>query len=170
MEAVVAEGGGGTARIPGYRIGGKTGTANKVENGVYIDDTYSSFIGMAPMDDPKVAILLVVDSPQGVQYGSLTAAPGAKRILEDTLRYMNVEKVYTEEERTQMESRQTAVPQVTGESFSEAAGILGGVELGYQISPALPEGEATEDFTIVDQYPKPGVAVDKGTPVVLYWE
>lgn len=170
MEAVVAEGGGGTARIPGYRIGGKTGTANKVENGVYIDDTFSSFIGMAPMDDPQVAILLVVDSPQGVQYGSLTAAPGARRILEDTLRYLNVEKVYTDEERKQMESLQTSVPEVIGESFSEAAGILGGAELGYQISPALPEAEATEDFTIVDQYPKPGAAVDKGTPVVLYWE
>ena len=59
MESVVSVGGGGTAKIPGYRIGGKTGTANKPKDGGYSEDKYSSFIGMAPMDDPKIAILMV---------------------------------------------------------------------------------------------------------------
>jgi stage V sporulation protein D (sporulation-specific penicillin-binding protein) len=167
MESVVAEGGGGTAKIPGYRIGGKTGTANKVENGVYINDTYSSFIGMAPMGDPKVSILLVVDSPQGVKFGSLTAAPGAKTILENTLRYLNVEKVYSDEERNLLESDMVSVPSVTGENFSEAIGILGGVELHYITAP---DTGTDEDFTIIDQYPKAGEKAEKGSSVYLYWK
>ena len=61
MEYVVSDGGAGGAKVTGYRVGGKTGTANKVENGKYGNNYYSSFIGMAPMDDPKLAILVVVD-------------------------------------------------------------------------------------------------------------
>ncbi|MFR8853567.1 MAG: peptidoglycan D,D-transpeptidase FtsI family protein [Oscillospiraceae bacterium] len=75
MEYVVSDGGAGAAKITGYRIGGKTGTANKVEDGKYGNYYYSSFLGMAPMDDPKIAILVVVDSPKGSYYGSLTAGP-----------------------------------------------------------------------------------------------
>jgi stage V sporulation protein D (sporulation-specific penicillin-binding protein) len=167
MESVVAEGGGGTAKIPGYRIGGKTGTANKVVNGVYVDDTYSSFIGMVPMDDPQLAILLVVDSPKGVKFGSQTAAPGVKAILEETLRYLNVETNYSDEELEQIQSNMTTVPNLVGESFSEAIGILGGADLVYQVSPAR---TGDEDFTIVDQYPKAGEKVKKETSVYLYWK
>ncbi|MFA5634415.1 MAG: penicillin-binding transpeptidase domain-containing protein [Anaerovoracaceae bacterium] len=167
MESVVSEGGGGTAKVSGYRIGGKTGTANKVVNGVYVDDTYSSFIGMVPMNNPQLAILLVVDSPKGVKFGSQTAAPGVKAILEETLRYLNVETSFTDEELAQMKSNMVMVPEVTGESFSEAIGILGGADLVYQVSPA---GTGSEDFTIVDQYPKAGEEVKKGTNVYLYWK
>ena len=95
MESVVSEGGGGTAKIPGYRIGGKTGTANKAAAGGYSEETYSSFVGMAPMDDPQIAILVVVDNPKGTKFGSQTAAPGAKMILEDTLRYLQIMPEYT---------------------------------------------------------------------------
>jgi stage V sporulation protein D (sporulation-specific penicillin-binding protein) len=167
MESVVSEGGGGTAAVEGYRIGGKTGTANKVVNGAYVDDTYSSFIGMAPMEDPQLAILLVVDSPKGVKFGSLTAAPGVKAILEETLRYLNIETSYTEEQLAKIRSNMVSVPNVTGESFSEAIGILGGAGLTYKLSPA---SLSDEDFTIIDQYPKPGETVKKGTNVYLYWK
>jgi stage V sporulation protein D (sporulation-specific penicillin-binding protein) len=167
MESVVSEGGGGTAKVAGYRIGGKTGTANKVVNGVYVNDTYSSFIGMVPMDEPQLAILLVVDSPQGVKFGSQTAAPGVKAILEETLRYLNIQTSYSEEEKAQMESAMVSVPAVTGENFSEAIGILGGAELTYIVSPTV---EGDHDFTIVDQYPKAGEKVKKGTNVYLYWK
>ena len=57
MEATVDEGGGGTAKVPGYRVGGKTGTANKAKDGVLLMKLFS-FIGMAPMDDPQIAIYL----------------------------------------------------------------------------------------------------------------
>lgn len=167
MESVVSEGGGGTAKIPGYRIGGKTGTANKVVNGAYVDDTYSSFVGMVPMDDPQLAILLVVDSPQGVKFGSQTAAPGVKAILEETLRYLKVETSYSEQEETEMQSQMVDVPTVVGESFSEAIGILGGASLTYVVSPAA---ELGQDFTVVDQYPKAGEKVKKGANVYLYWK
>lgn len=90
MESVVDEGGGIKAKISGYRIGGKTGTANKAFNGGYSEDTYSSFVGMAPIEDPRISILLIIDNPKGVKAGSLTAAPGVKEILENTLRYMKM--------------------------------------------------------------------------------
>lgn len=92
MEYVVSEAGGKNARIKGYRIGGKTGTAYKAANGGYVDDFYSSFIGMAPIDDPKVTVLVIVDSPKGSYYGSAVAAPIAKDIFEKVLRYMNIPK------------------------------------------------------------------------------
>jgi len=165
MEAVVDEGGGGTAKIPGYRIGGKTGTANKVRGGKYTDETFSSFIGMAPMDDPKIAILLIVDNPKGVKFGSQTAAPGVKLVLEETLRYMNIQPSYSEEEKLVMESGYTTIPDVIGQNLSDAIGILGGASLNYTVSPA---DESGEDFTIVDQYPKPGEKMQKGGTVCLY--
>lgn len=167
MQYVVAEGGGGNAKVPGYRVGGKTGTANKPAQGKYSSETYSSFIGMAPMDDPKVAILIVVDNPKGTKFGSVVAAPYAKEILEDTLRYLEIKPEYTEEEKEQLKSKMVAVPQVAGNSLSDAIGILGGVSLKYTISPAA---TTNEDFIIVDQYPKAGERMSAGGTVYLYRE
>lgn len=167
MEYVVSEGGGGNAKITGYRIGGKTGTANKVEDGKYGSNYYSSFIGMAPMDDPKVSILVIVDSPKGSYYGSIVAAPIAKSILSDVLRYMNINPEYTEEEKAAIEGNYTVVPDVVGKEFSEAAGIIGGKELKY----SRPKSARDDDnFTVVDQYPKAGTKVKKNSVVYVYKE
>ncbi|MGN0734184.1 MAG: penicillin-binding transpeptidase domain-containing protein [Anaerovoracaceae bacterium] len=167
MEYVVAEAGGGNAKITGYRIGGKTGTANKVENGSYGKNYYSSFIGMAPMDDPKVSILVVVDSPKGSYYGSIVAAPIAKSILSDVLRYMNISPEYTDAEKAAIEGNYTVVPDVVGREFSEAAGILGGKDLKY----SRPKSARDDDnFTVVDQYPKAGTKVKKNSVVYVYKE
>lgn len=73
------------------------------------------------MDDPKIAILVVVDSPKGSYYGSLTAGPIAKSILQDTLRYMNIEPQYTEEEMAAIEGNYTIVPDVVGKEYSEGS-------------------------------------------------
>lgn len=170
MESVVSEGGGGTAKVPGYRVGGKTGTANKPKAGGYSEETYSSFVGMAPMDDPQVAILLIVDNPKGVKFGSQTAAPGVKLILEDTLRYLNIQPSYTQEEEKQLNSGKTQVPNVVGKGFDEAIGILGGVSLTYAISPELKEGETLGEITVIDQYPKAGEKINNGGKVYLYRE
>ena len=169
MEYVVAEGGGGNAKIAGYRVGGKTGTANKVDAGTgrYGDYYYSSFLGMAPMDDPKVSILVVVDSPKGNFYGSAVAAPIAKDILEDTLRYLNVEPKYTDEELKAIEGNYTVVPNVTGVEFSEAIGMIGGKELKYS-RPESAKGD--DNFIIKDQYPKAGTKVKRGSVVYIYKE
>ncbi len=163
MEYVVAEGGGGGAKVTGYRVGGKTGTANKVEDGKYGDNYYSSFIGMAPMDDPQVAILVVVDSPKGAYYGSLVACPIAKSILTDTLRYLNVEPQYTEEEKAAIESNYTAVPYIVGKEFSEAAGMVAGQNL-----KCIGEDYSGDNYVVVAQYPAAGTKVKVGSEVYAY--
>lgn len=102
MEYVVEKGGAGTAKVDGYKVGGKTGTAQKPKgNGKsgYSEETFSSFIGMAPIDDPQVAVLVIADNPKGVKFGSQTAAPGAKMILEDTLRYLELQPKLSKDEK-----------------------------------------------------------------------
>ena len=83
LEGVVANGSGSKAYIEGYKVGGKTGTAQKYENGAIASGKYvSSFLGFFPADDPKYLALVIVDEPQGAYYGSVVAAPYAKRIFE----------------------------------------------------------------------------------------
>lgn len=168
MESVVTEGGGGTARVAGYRIGGKTGTASKPEGGGYSDtDVYGSFIGVAPLDDPKVALLVIVDTPKGVLYGSQTAAPAAKVILQEIFRYMDIPPQYTEAEQAALKTGKTEVPDVVGQHMSDAIGILGGQSLGYTIAPKT---DLYEDLVVVDQYPRSGALIDLNTKVTLYYE
>lgn len=92
MEQVVERGTATMAQIPGYTIAGKTGTANKLVNGHYSLDTYASFVGFAPSSDPAVTILVVIDSPRGVNghFGGPVAAPVFRRIAEAALRYEGV--------------------------------------------------------------------------------
>ena len=169
MQYVVDEGGGGNARIAGYRVGGKTGTANKIDAGTgkYGKYYYSSFIGMAPMDDPQISILLIVDSPKGAYYGSIVAAPIAKEILTNALRYLNVTPEYTSAEKKTLQSGYTTVPNVVGKEFSDAAGIIGGKELKYSRPKSAQDDD---DFTVVAQYPKAGTKVKKNTVVYVYKE
>ncbi len=163
MEYVVSEGGAGGAKVTGYRVGGKTGTANKVEDGKYGDNYYSSFIGMAPMDDPQVAILVVVDSPKGAFYGSTVACPIAKSILTDVLRYMNIEPQYTDEEKAVLESNYTTVPNIIGQEYSEAVGIIAGKDLN-----CASEDETGENYIVAAQYPAAGTKVKVGSDVYAY--
>ena len=89
MESVVTDGGGKIAYLPGYRLGGKTGTAQKVINGTYAQGHYvCSFVGMAPADDPQIVVLAIVDEPTGVMaFGSTTAGPIIKEVMSNTLKY-----------------------------------------------------------------------------------
>ena len=83
LEQVVASGSGGRAYIEGYRVGGKTGTAQKFENGAIAQGKYvSSFLGFFPADDPQYLVLVIVDEPQGAYYGSIVAAPAAREVME----------------------------------------------------------------------------------------
>ena len=168
MEYSVSQLGGGNAAVPGFRVGGKTGTAQRARDGAYIvGEVVGSFIGMAPMDDPKIAVIMIVENPRTAQFGSLTAAPGVRLILQDVLRYLNVQPRFTQEELDRMQRNLTTVPNVTGRSFSEAAGMLGGASLQYTISPAIDNGE---DFIITGQFPATGQRMNTGGIVFLYRE
>ena len=93
MQTVITEGGTGVnAALEGYSVCGKTGTAQKIdENGGYSYEKYvASFVGFAPMENPKIAVLVVVDEPQKQHYGSIVAAPAFKAIAQETLDYMHI--------------------------------------------------------------------------------
>lgn len=165
MQYVVDEGGGGGAAVEGYKVGAKTGTADKInEDGTgYSGDTYSSCIGMAPMDDPQIAVLVIVDSPKGVHFGSVTAAPGVQQILSDSLRYLNVSP--DEESKKENAEQMVEVPDLIGESASEAIGILAGDSLSYDMDKGAAE---QSDFIVTKQYPAAGTKVKKGSKIYLY--
>jgi stage V sporulation protein D (sporulation-specific penicillin-binding protein) len=92
LEGVVKEGSGKKAYIEGYRVGGKTGTAQKYENGrIAVGKYVSSFVGFFPANSPKYLALVIVDEPQGTYYGSAVAAPVAKEIFEDIIAIKNIE-------------------------------------------------------------------------------
>lgn len=92
LEGVVSEGSGKKAYIEGYRVGGKTGTAQKYENGrIAVGKYVSSFVGFFPADEPKYLTLVTVDEPQGAYYGSVVAAPCAKEIFEGIISLKNIQ-------------------------------------------------------------------------------
>ncbi|MFZ5965853.1 MAG: stage V sporulation protein D [Bacillota bacterium] len=166
METVVTDGSGKSAYIPGYRIGGKTGTADKIENGRYAaGKVYSSFIALAPIDDPKLAVLVVVDEPQGVHFGSLTAAPAVHEILKDSLRYLDVEPKFNEKEAAEYAKQEVVVPEVRNLGLKEAAKLLSESKLQFDTDPINVENP---DVVVVDQFPKPGAKIPEKSIIILY--
>lgn len=166
-KVVAAEGGTGSkAFVEGYRVGGKTGTAEVVENGVYVDGRYvASFAGMAPIDDPKVTILVVVAEPQGgIYYGGQVAAPIFGAIARDTLRYLGLPEVPgqvkpKEPWETITPSVEVEVPNVVNYPLEEAIRSIKAAGLQYQTN-----GEGN---IICEQTPKAGARVKNGTAVIL---
>ena len=166
MESVVTDGSGKKAYIPGFRVGGKTGTADKIVDGRYAKGkVYSSFVSVAPVNDPEIAVLFIVDEPQGTHYGSLTAAPAVHDIVRDTLRYLEVEPQYNEEEKEKFQKADVIVPEIRSLQLSEAANILSEANLEYNTEPIT-----VKDGTgiVMDQFPKPGSEVQEGSIVILY--
>ncbi len=160
LESVVNEGTGSKAQIPGYAVGGKTGTANKVVDGVYGEGKYvASFVGIAPTTDPKMTVLVVIDEPNpNNTSGGQIAAPVAGKVIEDILNYLNISPNY-EEDVLQIE--RIIVPEVRNMTRNEAAEILATNKLGFT-STSL-DG----DDIIIDQTPLPGVEVDVNTKIQL---
>ncbi|MBK5253464.1 MAG: PASTA domain-containing protein [Peptostreptococcaceae bacterium] len=167
MEYYITDGGGKFAQIPGYRVGGKSGTAYIANESGYSTDTNSSFICMAPMNDPQIVVLVIVDTPKGSYYGAATAGPPAKEILEKSLVYLNIEPSYTESEIATIESGYVVVPKLVGYKSGVAINMVEVQGLEWNISPT-PEND--EEFVVVDQYPKAGEKIKQGETVQIYWE
>lgn len=166
MEYVVTDGGGYRAKITGYRVGGKTGTANKIKKkGGYSSKTVASFVGMAPMDDPQIAVLVVVDNPGKGTFGGVLAAPVAKEIMQSAFAYLDIKPKYTKSEKAKLEKKITQVPDVTGKSSADAIALITEKNLKYKI---MPKTKKNRSFKVVDQYPKAGKVVSTGKTVYIY--
>jgi len=166
LELTVLEGTGRRAYVPGYRIGGKTGTAQKIIDGRYVDGKYiSSFGGLAPVDDPRLAVLVIVDEPKGIYYGGTVAGPPAASVIEKTLNYLEVPRKYTDEE-LEATKETVLVPDVRNISINRAGKELTDLELKYTTEYE----DFNTDTLVLDQYPSPGVEVSKGSIIDLYLE
>jgi stage V sporulation protein D (sporulation-specific penicillin-binding protein) len=158
LESVVTEGSGKNCYIPGYHVGGKTGTAQKYDENhkVQHDKVIASFIGFAPADNPQIAVLIIVDEPAvPVTFGSIVAAPYVKSVIQNSLQYWGVKPDYTEVPLLE----QVEVPDVTGLDLAAAETALLAVGLDF-----LTDGSGSVD----NQMPAAGAMVDKGTAVLLY--
>ena len=164
MADSVNGGGSKNAYIAGYRVAGKTGTSVKTEQKVAtgIENVIASFSGFAPADDPKYAILVLLDEPQcapGTRYGGTIAAPVAQKILADSLPYLGVEPKYTEQEKAKLER---TTPDVTGKTVSVAQSMLSNSNLQYKV--------VGSGGSVLKQVPAKGETIPKDGMVVLYTE
>lgn len=154
LEGVVSEGTGKNAYIAGFRIGGKTGTSEKLSSGGRI----ASFGAIAPSDKPQIAVLMLLDDPSVANpYGGTLVAPMVGKILEEILPYLQVSPEYTEEEAAKLALK---TPDVTGSKLSEAKAKI--KESGLDVE-VIGEGD-----TVKRQTPSNGQEIPKGGKVVLY--
>lgn len=172
MERVVTEGTAKGARTPGYRVGGKTGTSEKIdvydENGKQVEDKIVSFVGVAPIDDPQYVVLVGLDTPDyvaGTSYtphnyyisGGLMAAPTVRDIFADILPYLGVEPNYDADD---IRGVNIVVPDLSGMTESEAGALLEEKSLTYKV---IGTGS-----TVTDQIPAAGQEVPGQSEIILY--
>ena len=135
LESVVTNGTGRNAFIDGYRVGGKTGTAQKVENGRYMIGNYIvSFIGFLPANNPEVIVYIAIDNPKGVtQYGGTVSAPVARNILLDSIDILDIEKPdgASEKNYNYLDRKYATVPDVINMSLNEAMKNLKSFKVEY---------------------------------------
>lgn len=161
----VAEAGTKQAYRAGYRIGGKSGTAQKVIDGRYVDGKFiSSFLGVAPVDNPRAVTLVMVDEPDRSigYYGSIVAGPVAADLLENIMKYYDVEPIYTEEELGKVEAQTILVPELLGLTIAEATDKL--IKAGLESNITI---EVEADKIVKAQFPKAGEKVVKRSMVTL---
>ena len=158
LENVVENGGGKNAAVPGYRIGGKTGTAQVYKDGRVVSNVHiGSFLGFAPIDQPRFAVLVTVNEAKvPVDYGSTTAAPFAGQIMAEVLNYLGVRKA----DPDATEPPAVTVPDVRGLTVAEARKALSDAMLLYE-TDGLSQA-------VSDQAPAAGAKLPAGSKVMLY--
>jgi stage V sporulation protein D (sporulation-specific penicillin-binding protein) len=160
LEGVVSIGTGKNAYVRGYKVAGKTGTSETTENGRYI----ASFSAIAPADNPRICVLVVLDNPLGeIHSGGVCAAPVAGSIIEQTLTYLGVERRTTDKD---LESNvpDVQVPEVRNMFLVDAKSKLEGEGFIVQVEGNKSAGE------VFNQTPKPYSLLKKGAVVILYTE
>ncbi len=161
LESVVANGSGKNAYIENYRVGGKTGTAQKVQNGTYLDGNYIlSFIGFMPADDPEIVVYVAIDNPSGVtQYGGVVSAPIARNVLLSAIDILDIEARLDgmEKEYTWLDTKYSILPNVVGMSKEEAAETLKNYKIEY----------SGVGDTVIYQSPSSGYYVAEGDIIKL---
>lgn len=177
MEKEVSEGGGINARVPGYHMGGKTGTAQKIDpvKGGYLENEYiASFCGFGPTEDPRAICLVVLDNPRGVYYGGQVAAPVFKETMSQIMRYLEIPA--TEDKNINSETAKNddndkpalpekdekffILPNFYGWSIRDVGEWLGKAGLGFK-----PEGNGSAD----SQSPGAGETVRRGDPITVHF-
>lgn len=162
LESVVANGTGKNAYIENYRVGGKTGTAQKVNEGKYMVGNYIlSFIGFTPADDPEIIVYVAIDNPKGItQYGGTVSAPIAKNVLKSAINILGIKPSndgMIRTEYTWLDTKYVLLPNAVGMSKDEAKKTLKGFNIEYSGT-----GE-----TVIYQSPQANYFVKEGSAVVL---
>lgn len=162
MGKVVSDGSGKKAQVPGYVVGGKTGTANIVSDKSGYENAYiSSFVGVAPLKDPKITILVVVKRPQGTAYGSTVATPAAQEVLQKTLEYLKIPK--TEKEQKTDKENLVLVPNVKYRLLSDAGKSIVNSGLKFNAS----SDNISNSAVVTGQSPSAGNYVEDGSIIDL---
>lgn len=164
LEKVVSEGGGKKAFIPGYHIGGKTGTAQKVNpaKGIYEPGKYvASFVGMAPANDPKISIFISIDEPDPSNYyAGQIAAPVGQQMFNDIFNYYDYKIDASDESVAKSLLKDVIIPNVRGMKKEDASKLLKAQKLNFELQ--------NNESIIVDMNPKPGYTVKEGAKIILY--
>ena len=164
MESVVAEGTGKNSQVKGYRIGGKTGTS---EDGVNTGKYVTSFIGVAPISDPQVAVLITLYNPtgEGGHQGGGVAAPIGSQIFGEVLPYLQI----TKDDQTAVQEEnieEVEVPNIVGMNIKNAISVL--KDVGLQIDIENETEELDKENTIIKtQTPNANIKVNKGNSVYV---
>lgn len=162
MESVVSEGTGKNAKVAGYRIGGKTGTS---EDGVNTNKYVTSFLGVAPIENPQVVVLVTLYNPtgEGGHQGGGVAAPVGGQVFSEILPYLEVAQGNQDEVET---VEQIQVPNVQGLSIKDAEKVV--KELGLELNIENDSEDIDKENTVVtEQTPKEGITVNKGSKVYI---
>lgn len=162
LESVVANGTGKNAYIENYRVGGKTGTAQKVNNGIYMVGNYIvSFIGFLPADKPEYIVYVAIDNPKGVtQYGGTVSAPIAKNVMKNIIDIKNIKQDNTgmiRQEYTWLDTKYILLPNVVGMNVNDAKKTLKGLKLEYSGSGS----------TVIEQIPAPNQYIKETNTIKL---
>lgn len=163
MESVVSEGTGKNAQVKGYSIGGKTGTS---EDGVNTNKYVASFVGVTPISNPQLVVLVVLYNPtgEGGHGGGGVAAPVASKVLTEALPYLEVSQDSSESSDLKVN---VEVPNVVGMKYKDAKKVLGDVGLEITFRNYTKEEEISDDFIVSNQVPSSGIEILEGGSVIV---